>query len=97
MAASGSLTLEYGGQTLSAYDVELSRKTGKPRAVGGARLLALEESGWVRDMKLEGYAPRRPGGPMALQEVPFPYLDVLQVQTVGPIRPSSRQQELHLL
>jgi len=85
----GSLALEYGGQTLSAYDVELSRETGKPKEVSGARLFetsyvlpqlrlfAREEAGWLKAMKLEGYAPRRPAGPMALQEVLFPYLDAL--------------------
>jgi putative transposase len=53
----GSLTLEYGGRPLSAYDVELSPETGKPEAVGGAklfgttrvmpqlRLFALDEAG----------------------------------------------------
>lgn len=41
------------------------------------RLFALEEAGWHKAMKLEGYAPRRPTGPMALQEVLFPYLDAL--------------------
>ncbi len=30
----GSLTLEYAGETLSAYDVELARGSGKPKAVG---------------------------------------------------------------
>jgi hypothetical protein len=59
------------------------------RAVGGARLFEtshvlpqlrlfdLEETGWFKAMKLKGYVPRRPGGPMALQEVLFPYLEVL--------------------
>src|SRR5215210_2540639 len=85
----GGLTLEYGGQTLSAYDVELSRETGKLTAVGGAtlfgtpyalpqpRLFALDETGWLKALKLEGYAPRRSPGPMALQQVLFPYLDAL--------------------
>ena len=85
----GALTLEYGGETLSAYDVELSPETGKLTAVGGARvfgttrvmpqlrLFALEESGWLKALKLEGYAPRRSTGSMALQEVLFPYLDTL--------------------
>jgi hypothetical protein len=41
------------------------------------RLFALEESGWLKALKLEGYAPRRSTGPMALQEVLFPYLDAL--------------------
>jgi transposase len=85
----GGLTLEYGGQTLSAYDVELSGETGKPKAVGGARLFetsyvlpqlrlfALEEAGWLKAIKLEAYELRGSAGPMALQEILFPYLDVL--------------------
>lgn len=84
-----SLTLEYGGQPLSSYDVELSRETGKPKAVGGARLFgtayalpqlrlfAPDEAGWLKALKLEGYAPRRASGPMSLQGVLFPYLDAL--------------------
>lgn len=83
----GGLTLEYGGQTLSAYDVEVSRETGKPKAVRGARtfettfvlpqlrLFALEETGWLKALKLEGYASRRSPDPMALQQVLFPYLE----------------------
>jgi hypothetical protein len=85
----GSLTLEYGGETLSAYDVEFSRETGKPKTVGGARLFetayalpqlrlfAPDDAGWLKVLKLEAYAPRRLAGPMALQEVLFPYLDAL--------------------
>ncbi len=84
-----SLILEYGGRPLSSYDVELSRETGKPKAVVGAtlfgtshvlpqlRLFAPDESGWLKALKLEGYAPRRAAGPMALQEMLFPYLDAL--------------------
>jgi hypothetical protein len=82
-----SLTLEYGGQTLSSYDVELSRETGKPKTVRSARLFgtsyvmaqlrlfALDEGGWLKALKLEGYAARRASGQMALQEVLFPYLE----------------------
>ncbi|MCA1716790.1 MAG: hypothetical protein LC781_08000 [Actinobacteria bacterium] len=85
----GSLTVEYAGETLSAYDVELAAGTGKPRAVGRARLFEtsyvlpqlrlfpLEEAGWLKALKMEGYASRRPRGPMALQEVLFPYLYAL--------------------
>jgi putative transposase len=85
----GSLTLEYGGETLSAYDFEPVAGTGKPTAVGGARmfettfvlpqlrLFALEEAGWLTAMKLEGYAPRQSRRPLPLQEVLFPYLDAL--------------------
>jgi hypothetical protein len=41
------------------------------------RLFALDEAGWLKALKLERYAPRKPVGPMALQEVLFPYLDAL--------------------
>lgn len=86
---SGSLTLEYGGQTLSAYEVELSRETGKPEAVGDARnfettfvlpqqrLFALEETGWLKALKLPGYASRRDRHPMFLQDALFPHLETL--------------------
>jgi transposase InsO family protein len=87
----GVLTLEYGGETLSAYEVELSRETGKPRTIGGAalfettyqrswpqlRLFALDEAGWLKAIKLEAYAPQRARGRMALQQVLFPYLNAL--------------------
>lgn len=78
-----------GGETLSADDIELSSETGKPRTVGAARLFdtsyvlpqlrlfALEEAGWLKALKLEGYAPRRSSGPIALQDMLFPYLDAL--------------------
>jgi hypothetical protein len=85
----GSLTLEYGGQTISVYDVELASETGKPTAVRSARLFettyglpqlrlfALEAAGWLTALKLEEYAPRRSSDPVALHEVLFPYLDAL--------------------
>ena len=84
-----SLTLEYGGETLSSYDVELSGGTGELKAVGRARLFstsyvmpqlrlfALDDSEWLKALRLERYTPRRPAGPMALQEVLFPYLYAL--------------------
>ena len=84
-----SLTLEYGGRPLSSYDVELSRETGKLETVGGARLFgtpyalpqlrlfAPDETGWLKALRLEGYAPRKPVGPMTLQQVLFSYLEAL--------------------
>lgn len=48
-------------------------------ALAQLRLFALDalgESGWLKAMRLEGYAPRRPR-PQALQDVLFPYLDAL--------------------
>lgn len=80
----GSLTVEYGGETLSAYDVELAADSGKPRTVGRPRLFetshtppqlrlfALDEVGWLKALRLEEYAPRRPRPPLASQEVLFP-------------------------
>ena len=86
----GSLTLEYGGETLSAYEVEIAQETGKPRmvvgrptlfetpyALGQLRLFALEEAGWLKALKLKGYVPRRPRAPSALQGVLFSYLDAI--------------------
>jgi hypothetical protein len=86
-----SLTFEYGGETLSAYDVELARETGRPSSVKRAplfetsywriwpqaRLFALDEAGWLKAMRLEGYAPRRATGPVVLEEVLFSYLEAL--------------------
>lgn len=41
------------------------------------RLFALDEDGWLTALKLDGYTPRHSPGPVALQEVLFPYLDAL--------------------
>ena len=38
---------------------------------GMLRLFTFDEFGWLKALKLEGYAPRRPAGPMALQETLF--------------------------
>ena len=38
----------------------------------------MDDAGWLKALKLEGYAPRRSSGPMALQQVLFPYLDATQ-------------------
>lgn len=89
----GSLTVEYAGETLSAYDVVVEGLSGseagklrtvrRPRlfeasyALPQLRLFALDDVGWLKVLKLEGYAPRRPRSPMLLQEVLFPYLDAL--------------------
>src|SRR5829696_5715377 len=39
---------------------------------------ALNEAGWLKALKLDGYAPRRPAGPMILQGVLFPYPEALK-------------------
>lgn len=87
----GSLIVEYGGETLSAYDVDLApgspgkdlRTVGRPRlfetsyTLAQLRLFTMNNVSWLKVMKLQEYAPRRPRGSMALQEVLFPYLDAL--------------------
>lgn len=87
-----SLTLEYRGEPLSRYDVEYVRGTERFEEVGRPRLYetphaprqpklfrldALGETGWLKALKLEGYAPRHPRRSLALQEALFPYLGAL--------------------
>lgn len=41
------------------------------------KLDSLGESGWLKAMRLEGYAPRAPRRPQALQQALFPYTEAL--------------------
>ena len=83
-----SLTLEYRGQPLSRYEVEFVAGTGELRVVAHPRLFetphatsqpklfaldALGDGGWLKALRLEGYAPRGPRRPSALQEALFPF------------------------
>jgi hypothetical protein len=86
------LTVEYGGQTLSSYDVSLSA-TAKLENVTNPKLFvsryrtpqlklfALEEvlgeGGWLKALRLEEYAARSRQRPRALQQVLFSYPDAL--------------------
>jgi hypothetical protein len=87
----GEMALEYGGRTLSRYDVSLSRGD-KLETVTNPRLFAnnhdtrqqkhfalsaLAEGGWIKAMRLKGYAPRSPGRPKALQQSLFRYAEAL--------------------
>ena len=88
-----SLSIEYGGQTLSRYDISLSSDTAKLEAVRNPRifvtryrtpqlkLFALEdglgESGWLKALRLEDYILRPRVATRALQQVLFSYLDAL--------------------
>lgn len=84
-----TLSLEYGGETLSRYDVELDpggdrlARVARPRvfetshASPQTRLFGLDEAGWLKALKLGGYTPRKPGRPQALQGALFPYLEAL--------------------
>ncbi len=90
--AAESLTVEHAGEPLSRYEVRVEVETGKLRSVGRPRLFgtsaavaqprlfgldALGEAGWLKALRLEGYAPRRPRGPLALQQALFPYAEAL--------------------
>jgi transposase InsO family protein len=88
----GGLVVEYGGQTLSRYDVSFSgaRKLGEVKNpklfVTGYRsaqlkLFALEEmlgeGGWLKALRLEEYAARTRLEPQALQQVLFAYTEAI--------------------
>src|SRR5215216_5567150 len=87
----GEMALEYGGRTLSRYDVSLSlgaklesvtnpRLFASPYETGQPKLFALSalgEGGWIKAMRLKGYAPRSPGRPKALQQALFRYAEAL--------------------
>ena len=90
--AAKSLTVEYGGRPLPRYDVAREpggerlaavtrpRLFGTPYAAPQPRLFelrALGETGWLKALRLEGYAPREPRRPQALQETLFPYASAL--------------------
>jgi hypothetical protein len=55
---------------------ETSRRRGwpQPRLFG---LDALGEGGWLKALRLEGYATRAPRRPQALQQALFPYAEAL--------------------
>ena len=88
----GEMAVEYGGQTLSRYDVSLSQDAAKLKAVTNPRLFAtpyrttqpklfaldaLGEGGWLKALRLAGYAARARRRPEALQQALFPYLEAL--------------------
>lgn len=87
------LSIEYGGQTLSRYDVSLSSGATKLKDVTNPKLFvtsyhapqlklfALEdglgEGGWLKALRLEEYAARARRPLQALQQALFPYRDAL--------------------
>ncbi len=90
--AAESLTLEYAGETLSRYDVQYVpdsiklKEITRPRLLETSYMLAqfrlfdLEDAlgeGWLKALKLEEYAPRRPQWSQALQQVLFTYTEVI--------------------
>ena len=90
--AAESLTVEHAGEALSRYEARLAPETGelrsltRPRLFGSSRarpqprlfaLDALGEAGRLKALKLEGYTPRAPRRPRALQQALFPYADAI--------------------
>ncbi len=85
------LVVEYGGETLSRYDVSFSSGAQRLDAVTNVRLyatrhrspqlklFALEEAlgdtGWLKALALDGYAPRSRSKPEMLQGALFSYLE----------------------
>ena len=84
-----SLTLEYAGEDLSRYDVELLPGSTKLKGVSRPRLFessnvlpqlrlfgleALGEDGWLKALKLDEYSPRGPRRPTMQQVALFPFL-----------------------
>ena len=93
-----SLTVEYGGEALSRYEVECdpavgAGSVGRLRGVKSHTLFessiivpqlrlfdlgeALGEEGWMKFLKLDEYAPRRPRRPDGLQQVLFTYAEAI--------------------
>ncbi len=87
-----SLTLEYAGEALSRYDVEYLPSSKKLSRVSRPRLFetsgvlpqlklfgleTLGEDGWLKALKLDEYAPRRPPRQLALQQALFAYAEAL--------------------
>jgi hypothetical protein len=89
MAAGEDLSLEYGGETLSRYDIE--REPGGDRLAWVARprvhdsshvppqlrLFGLNEAGWLKELKLGECTSHKPRRPRALRKGLFPCLEAL--------------------
>lgn len=93
-----ALTVEYGGEALSRYEVECDptvgvSSVGRLRGVKSHTLFessvmppqlklfdlaeVLGEEGWVKFLKLDEYAPRKPRRPNELQGVLFTYAEAI--------------------
>ena len=85
------LAIEYAGEMLSRYEVEYQPggelgAVRRPELLESAyrsrqpRLFRLDEAlgdGWLKALKLDGYAPRIPRGCRSLQQVLFAHTDAL--------------------
>lgn len=91
-----TLTIEYGNESLSRYEIECdpavgASSVGRLRRVKSHTLFetsitspqlrlfdlgeVLGEQGWMKILKLDEYAPRRPHRPDELQQVMLPYTE----------------------
>ena len=100
------LVLEYGGDALSRYDVSFSSGETHLEAVTNPRLLAtryrtpqlklfalddvLGEDGWLKALRLDGYALRSRGTPEMLQHALFSYLEALVATPLRAARFATR-------
>lgn len=69
-----------GGQASKLIQVRRPELFETVHRLPQPRLFGLEDvlgDGWLKALKLDEYAPRRPRDPMALQGVLFPYMEVL--------------------
>ncbi len=71
--------VEYSPRTNRLREVKRPRLFGTSHRFAAAQLRlfeleALGETGWLKALRLDGYAPRRGGRPQVLQEALFPYL-----------------------
>jgi hypothetical protein len=95
-----TLTIEHAGEPLSRYEVEFADGTGKPRALSRPVLFesttalpqpklfgldSLGEGGWLKALRLEDYAPRRPRAGL-LQQALFPYHEAWANFLLAPFR-----------
>ena len=67
---------------LAHWGLEEKRNTRFENLSGGQkqRLFALDslgDGGWLKALRLEGYAPRAPRRPLSLQQTLFPYHEAL--------------------
>lgn len=84
-----TLTVEYQGQALSRYEIALQAETGKLREVKRPQLLEtahrspqlrlfdLADIRWLKALRANEYAARKPYRPQDLQEALFPYTEAL--------------------
>lgn len=88
-----ALTAEFAGETLARYEVAYSPSAGRLREVKSARLFAtrysplqlrlfelsdaLGETGWLKALKMDEYAPRFSRAQGSAQQTLFPYAEAL--------------------